>query len=69
MEVTAIKHADVRGKELCYLKIKKGEHEVLINVGEKTYNSVKQLETVQELPLEEPKTDKDEKGGKVVKPK
>lgn len=66
MEVQVFKHADVRGKELCYLRIKKGEHEVLINVGEKTYNRVKELEKVQELPL---KTEKDEKGGKMDKPK
>lgn len=45
-EVTPIKHTDVRGKELLYLKIKTEEGEVLINIGEKTYESIKRLEHV-----------------------
>lgn len=51
--VTAITHKDVKGKELLYLKIQNGEHNVLVNVGKKTYDSVKALDAVQELtPLE-----------------
>lgn len=44
-QVKAIAHKDVRGKELFYLEIKNtntGEN-VLINVGQKTYETVKKL--------------------------
>ena len=47
-QVEAIKWTDVRGKEMYYLKIKKNEKEVLINIGEKTYNNVKDLENERE---------------------
>lgn len=58
MKVQAIQHTDVRGKVQNYIKISNGEHHVIINVGEKTYQAVKDLETVQELPL-------NTKGGKI----
>lgn len=43
-QVEAIKWTDVKGKEMYYLKIKKNEKEVLINIGEKTFNNVKELD-------------------------
>lgn len=45
--VKAVKHADIRGKELMYLVATNGTTEVVVNVGEKTYNAVKELEANQ----------------------
>lgn len=50
----AIKHLDVYGKEQYWLKISKGEHSVMVNVGKKTYDNVKELDKVQSLPLDGP---------------
>lgn len=42
--VTSIKHNDVYGKEQLYLKIEvTGKPDVLINIGEKTFNKVNNL--------------------------
>lgn len=62
MKIETLENTDVRGKKLLYLKISKGAHNVFINVGEKTFKSVKDLENVQELPL--PDTPKKEGGKK-----
>lgn len=58
--VEVLNFKDVRGKELKYLKISANGKEVLINVGERTYNDVgealKPRETstkIQVLPPEE----------------
>lgn len=62
-----ISHTDVHGKTLYYVKCTAGEHTHYINVGEKTYNSIKELEKVTELPLPEP--NKKEEVKHEVKPK
>lgn len=41
--VKAVKHADIRGKELLYLVASNGTTEVVVNVGEKTYKAVMEL--------------------------
>ena len=51
-EVTATKHKDVKGKELNYLLIKKGDTTVYIRIGEENYLALKELEKIQDLPLE-----------------
>ena len=59
----AIKHKDVRGNELYYIKLEHGEKNHLINVGKKTYDEVSKLILGQEAPellkKEEPKEEKD----------
>lgn len=54
----AIKHLDVYEKEQYWLRISNGEHNVMVNVGKKTYDNVKELENVQELQI--PTTDSPE---------
>lgn len=60
--VEAIKHQDVRGKELLYLRItKEGVQEpITINIGQKTYDAIKKLDATlaqSKLPVDEPKAD------------
>lgn len=52
MKAEALQHEDVKGRKLLYIKVSNGEHNVFINVGEKTFNSVKELEKVQKLPFD-----------------
>lgn len=51
MLVQAIKHKDVRGKELLYLKIQHEGNEVLVNIGERTYKAIVELVNQQQLKL------------------
>lgn len=48
-EVTPIKHKDVRGKELLYLKIETESGELLINIGDKTFKSLEEMENKQQI--------------------
>lgn len=68
-QVEAIQHKDVKGKTLYYIRIKNGTSEVLINVGEKTYKGVVELDNQQELPLQEPKNDNNDMASKNNKSK
>lgn len=43
VKATAILHKDVRGKELMYLKLETDSGQVLINIGLRTFNDVKEL--------------------------
>lgn len=62
----AISHTDVHGKSLFYIKCTAGEHTHYINVGEKTYQSIKELEKVTELPLAEPENKEEKEPEKVT---
>lgn len=59
----AFEHANVMGKKLKYVRITNGTKEVLINVGEKTYNGIINLESEPVTEPEKEPTPKP-KGGK-----
>lgn len=46
-KITAIKHADVYGKILMYLKIETEKGTQMVNIGEKTFERVEELTTIQ----------------------
>lgn len=54
--VEAIKHADVRGKLLTYLRIKTEKGECLINIGDKTFNQIKAITQSKANDLDNKKT-------------
>lgn len=59
-KVEAIKHQDVRGKEMLYLKITKdGLQPLVINIGNKTFEALQALEgtTQAKLNIEQPKAE------------
>lgn len=58
LTVKAIKHTDVRGKELYYLKINNDAGSFVINVGKKTYDECTAMEAMK------PQTKLDLKDGK-----
>lgn len=57
--IETIEHKDVRGNKLLYLKISNGNTDILINVGQKTFDSVKAITSEKEE-----KTEEQKKGGK-----
>lgn len=61
MKAEAIKHTDVHGKELYYIKCSNHNGEHFINVGKKTYDSINNLNKQQELPLNDAKPQKSTK--------
>ena len=44
LKVEAIKHTDVRGKELFYVKVSNEKTDYLMNVGQKSYEAIKAME-------------------------
>lgn len=42
--VEAIEHKDVRGNKLLYMKITKGKNELVINIGEKSFKALRELD-------------------------
>ena len=47
--VTAVKHADIRGKEQLYLKIDDGEDIHIMNIGQATFDKITEMSKRQEL--------------------
>lgn len=41
--VTPVEHVDVRGNKLLYLKIQASSGEVVVNIGQKTFEGVKKI--------------------------
>lgn len=69
MKVEAIKHTDVRGKTLNYVRVtnSKGEN-YLIQVGDKTLKAIEELtKEGTEIKIEDKELEKGEKAGKATK--
>lgn len=58
VKATAKMHVDVRGKTQYYVLFDNGKEQYLINVGEKTYNTVKELDNKTATPAEKGAKDK-----------
>lgn len=55
-QVKAVRHKDIRGKELLYVVITTDKGEAIISVGQKTFDRVEEITTT-----EKPKLQKNEK--------
>lgn len=60
-EVKAIRHKNVLGKELLYIVISKGNKEVMMNVGEKSFKGVEEMEKIAEIGVDLYKDPKEKK--------
>ena len=58
MKVTVIKHKDVRGTELLYLKLENENGEYLMNIGKKSFETIEELLKHKEVKNEPKKMDK-----------
>lgn len=56
-QIEVFEWADVRGNKLLYLKITKGQNELVINIGQKSYDSLTKLDqTATKIQFEQPVT-------------
>lgn len=53
MKFEAIKHTDVRGKILYYVKLESNGNEMLINIGEKSYHHIIKITNEEKIKTEE----------------
>lgn len=62
--IQAIKHTDVRGKELLYLKLTANGNDVLVNIGKKTFDAVEDMQTIRKTTPTQEELKEKTKGGK-----
>lgn len=58
-QIEVFEWADVRGNKLLYLKITKGKNELVINIGQKSYDALTKLdETMTKIQFDQPQGEK-----------